>query len=122
MGRPTEREQRKRARALLEDLDAGRATFADLRRALLAEPGVRLLATKTRRRRGGGRERLDLLAYREPGGPRRPSCWLMWWGPRSWEDVSYATGAEARSYFETWGRLPPWHRAPVLLQESDRME
>lgn len=123
--RQAARELRARYRRMFEELEDFALMFDELRRALLDEPGVRLLATKTRhRRQGAGRvtERLDLIAYREPGGPRRPSYWVLWWWPCSWQDVSQITLAEARSYFETWGRLPSWHRAPVLLDESDRME
>ena len=78
-----ERAQRRNVRRLLDALDAGAVDFAAVRRALLEEPGVRLLASKTRRRRRKV-ERLDLLAYRRPGGPRRASYWLVLWAP-GWE-------------------------------------
>lgn len=133
--RREEQEVRARARELLADLDAFKATFAAVRRALLAEPGVDLLATKIRRRlrsvpipgkrfkvaRKRVTERLDLVRYRPPAGPRRASWWIVRWAS-GWEYTPYASPLESRLAFDGWGALPAWHRAPLLIEEADREE
>ena len=131
--RQVEAELRAAARKLLDDLDAGKVKIAALRRAILAEPGARLLASKVRRRlapvwspaagKTVGRniaERLDLIEYRRPGGPRRPSFWLLEWSKTGWQDRAViATRAEALVQFDAWHRNPPWLRAPLLIEECE---
>lgn len=127
--RADESELRARARDLLAKLDAFKVDLAEVRRFLLAEPGVRLLATKTRRRvrtvparrskvgRKRVTERLDLIAYR-PGGARRASYYTVCWAC-GWQDNPHLTLAEARAWYDGWGAFPDWYCTPVIIAASE---
>ena len=89
------------------------------RRQILNTLGVRLLQTRrcrpAKHRRG---TRLDLIAYCEPGGPRRPSYFVLTWNrERLIEDSEWYTRGEAQEQFRTGGRRPSWWRTPPPLRE-----
>lgn len=84
----------------------------ELRRAVLAEAGVRLVQTRISRA-GGRRKRLDLICYRHKGGRN----WMIVAWTKAGCDVQVRlTGAEARAVFQ--GRHGVW--VPDLLEAARR--
>lgn len=105
---------------ILAAVEARRVPLSALRPHLLAEPGVKLLRTKTRGR-GRQRERIDLLRYTRPG-QRRASCYVtVTWrrGRRSWSPESWYTRTEAEVQYRYWGSIPSWFKEPRLLEETE---